>query len=86
MPKSSKEKQELARLLLNEGISYDQIQEELKKKYGSGMSNTTLKRLTVEPERIKELEDKVKELALELKMYKKMYYELLDVVKERIKQ
>ena len=86
MPKSSKEKQELARLLLNEGISYDQIQEELKNKYGSGMSNTTLKHLTVEPERIKELEDKVKELALELKMYKKMYYELLDVVKERIKQ
>ena len=86
MPKSSKEKQELARLLLNEGISYDQIQEELKNKYGSGMSNTTLKRLTVEPERIKELEDKVKELALELKMYKKMYYELLEVVKERIKQ
>lgn len=84
MPKSSKEKQELARLLLNEGISYDQIQEELKNKYGTGMSNTTLKRLTVEPERIRELEDKVKELSLELKMYKKMYYEMLDVVKERI--
>ena len=63
MPKSSKEKQELARLLLNEGISYDQIQEELKNKYGSGMSNTTLKRLTVEPERIKELEDKAKPIA-----------------------
>ena len=86
MPKSSKEKQELARLLLNEGISYDQIQDELKNKYGSGMSNTTLKRLTVKPERIAELEDKVNELTLDLKMYKKMYYELLDVVKEKINQ
>ncbi|MHA1745916.1 MAG: hypothetical protein ACTSWW_07940 [Promethearchaeota archaeon] len=84
MPKSSKEKHEFARILLQEGISYAQIQEEMKIKYGTGMSNSTLQRLIVETSRIKELEDQVSEMALELKMYKKMYYDLLDAVKERI--
>jgi hypothetical protein len=84
MPKSSKEKHEFARLLLQEGISYAQIQEEMKIKYGTGMSNSTLQRIIVETSRIKELEDQVSEMAMELKMYKKMYYELLDAVKERI--
>ena len=86
MPKSSKEKHEFARLLLQEGISYAQIQEEMKIKYGTGMSNSTLQRLIVETSRIKELEDQVSEMAMELKMYKKMYYELLDAVKERIQK
>ena len=84
MPKSSKEKHEFARLLLQEGIPYAQIQEEMKIKYGTGMSNSTLQRLIVETNRIKELEDQVSEMATELKMYKKMYYDLLDAVKERI--
>ena len=84
MPKSSKEKHEFARLLLQEGISYAQIQEEMKIKYGTGMSNSTLQRLIVETGRIKELETQVNEMAMELKMYKKMYYDLLDAVKERI--
>ncbi len=86
MPKSSKEKHEFARLLLQEGISYAQIQEEMKIKYGTGMSNSTLQRIIVETSRIKELEDQVSEMAMELKMYKKMYYELLDAVKERIQK
>ncbi|MHA1522469.1 MAG: hypothetical protein ACTSRK_20060 [Promethearchaeota archaeon] len=84
MPKSSQEKLEFARLRLQEGISYSQIQEELKNKYGTGMSNTTLQRLIVETSRIKELELQVKEMVLELKMYKKMYYELLEAVREKI--
>jgi len=86
MPKSSKEKQEYASFLLHKGISYSQIQEELKIKYGTGMSNTTLQRIILETNRIKELEDNVKDLSLELKMYKKMYYELLEAVKEKIKE
>ncbi|QEE17542.1 hypothetical protein DSAG12_03379 [Promethearchaeum syntrophicum] len=86
MPKSSKEKQEYANFLLQKGISYAQIQEELKNRYGSGMSNTTLQRMILETDRIKELEDKMKDISLELKMYKKMYYELLEAVKEKIKE
>lgn len=86
MPKSSKEKQEFARNLLDQGISYSQIQEDLKMRYGTGMSNSTLQRLIGESGRIQELEDQVKELSMELKMYKKMYYELLDAVKEKIKE
>ena len=84
MPKSPKEKQEFARSLLQQGISYAQIQEELKMRYGTGMSNSTLQRLIVESDRIRELENQVKEISLEAKMYKKMYYELLDAVKEKI--
>ncbi|UYP45481.1 hypothetical protein NEF87_001766 [Candidatus Lokiarchaeum ossiferum] len=86
MPKSSKEKQDHARALLDQGISYSQIQQDLKNRYGTGMSNSTLQRLIGESDRIHELEDHVKELSLELKMYKKMYYELLDAVKEKIKE
>lgn len=86
MPKSPKEKQEFARLLLQQGISYKQIQKDLKDRYGTGMSNSTLQRLIVESDRIRELEHKVKELNIEVKMYKKMYYELLDAVKEKIKE
>ncbi len=84
MPKSSKEKQDYARDLLQKGISYGHIQEELKQRYGTGMSNSTLQRLILESNRIQELENKMREMAVELKMYKKMYYELLEAVKEKI--
>jgi len=86
MPKSSKEKLDYANFLLQKGIPYAQIQEELKIRYGTGMSNTTLQRMILETDRIKELEDEVKDISLELKMYKKMYYELLEAVKEKIKE
>ena len=84
MPKSSKEKQQVARELLEQGISYSQIQNRLKQEFGTGMSNSTLQRLAVENDRIRELEQQVSELNIELKMYKKLYYELLDVVKEKL--
>jgi hypothetical protein len=50
------------------------------------MSNTSFQRLLVETSRIRELESQLKEISLEAKMYKKMYYELLEAVKEKIKE
>lgn len=84
MPKSIKVKQELARSMLEQGIPYSQIQEELRNQFGSGMSNSTLQKLALENNRIGELENQVQELTIELRMYKKLYYELLETLKEKI--
>lgn len=86
MPKSSNAKKALAKELLQKAIPYVEIQSILKEHYGSGMSNSTLQSLTQDNHRIRELEHQNEQLTMELKMYKRMYYELLDVVKEKIKE
>ncbi|UYP45934.1 hypothetical protein NEF87_002219 [Candidatus Lokiarchaeum ossiferum] len=66
------------------GVSYRDIQVNLKIKYGSGMSNTTLQNLHVEVKQETEREDRIQQLENELRLYKQMYFELLESVKKYI--
>jgi hypothetical protein len=82
--KSSKEKIGLAEKLLRNGTSYRLIQEELIKKFGSGMSNTTLKNLQRSQSRVINLEEKIEFLEDELALFKKLYFQLRRATKKRL--
>ena len=62
MGKSSQEKIEYATQLLRADIPYREIQEYLKLRFGSGMSNTTLQNLQVERDEIDLLKEELKNL------------------------
>jgi hypothetical protein len=82
--KSSKEKIELAEKLLINKTSYRLIQEELKKKFGSGLSNTTLRDLQRDQSRVNILEEKIEFLEEELALFKKLYFQLRKATKKRL--
>ena len=84
MGKSSKEKIELAEKLLISKTSYRLIQEELKKKFGSGLSNTTLRDLQRDQSRVNILEEKIEFLEEELALFKKLYFQLRKATKNRL--
>ncbi len=84
MGKSNQEKLDLAEQLLQEGKPYRLIQEALLAKFGSGMSNTTLKRMLKEKNKIYQLEEQNKQLEHELALFKKMYFELLNATKKNL--
>ena len=68
------------------GVSYRDIQVNLKIKYGNGMSNTTLQNLHLEVQREMARDDRIQQLETELSLYKQMYFELLETVKKYIPQ
>lgn len=82
--KSSEEKIAFTKRLLVMGVSYRDIQVNLKIKYGTGMSNTTLQNLHVEVKHESHRQDRIKQLETELVLYKQMYFELLESVKKYI--
>ncbi|UYP45003.1 hypothetical protein NEF87_001288 [Candidatus Lokiarchaeum ossiferum] len=82
MPRSSREKIEFAKKLTEEGLSYDEIQKKLFDKFGSGMSNTTIKNLNKKKDKISELESKIKDLERELSFFKRLYFESLEKEKK----
>jgi len=82
--KSSKEKIDLAEKLLSNGTSYRLIQEELKKNFGSGMSNTTLKNLQRSFKGKNLLKEKIEFLEDELALFKKLYFQIRKATKKRL--
>ena len=82
--KSSEEKITFAKKLLRMGVSYRDIQTNLKIKYGSGMSNTTLQSLYEDVQYEIGREDRIKQLESELVLYKQMYFELLETMKKTL--
>lgn len=82
--KSSKEKIQLAEKLLSNGTSYRFIQEQLKKNFGSGMSNTTLNNLQRSQSKVKILEEKIEFLEDELALFKKLYFQIRKATKKRL--
>jgi len=82
--KSSLEKIIFAERLLRQGKPYRIIQDKLQEKFGSGMSNTTLKTLQKKQLKMSILENRIKELEHELGIFKKMYFELKTAIKNRI--
>ncbi|UYP45101.1 hypothetical protein NEF87_001386 [Candidatus Lokiarchaeum ossiferum] len=85
MPKSSLEKLQFAQLLLDKNIPYNEIQEKLKLKFGSGMSNTTLVKMQnfAESEDLKDR--RIAELERELRFFKKLYFDLLETTQISLK-
>ena len=86
MPKTSREKKKFAITLLDQDLSYEEIQQKLKEKFGTGMSNTTLKNLNEQSQEINFLYTKVQQLEEEVNLWKKMYFELKSVMMNKIKQ
>ena len=78
MGKSGRDKVEFAQALLKKGIPYREIQEKLKEKFGSGMSNTTLKSISRIQSQTKEQDEKIKRLEQELELFKRLYFELAN--------
>ncbi len=86
MPHVDKAKQEYASSLLKEGIKYQKIQLKLQKKFGSGMSNTTLQKLQKQIKEIYVLKKRVRELEEEVHLWKSMYFELKEATIKRLRK
>ena len=85
MGKSNKGKLEFAHNLIHLGIPYREIQLKLKKEYGSGVSNNTLKKMNEEKSKIEEMEIEMATLKKELILFKKLYFELLESTEKRFR-
>ena len=79
------EKINYAKKLLKIGMSYRDIQLNLKLTFGTGMSNTTLKNLVVEEKLIEDWKDKYEKSQEELAVYKNLYFNLLKTLKLKLK-
>ena len=92
LPKSSEAKVDLAKQLLKAGVPYREIQELLKKTYGSGMSYTTFQKL-IEKQNEQDLLKQELELCKvelekttnDLALYKHLYNDLLLAIKNQKK-
>ena len=84
MGKSSQEKIDFARQLLRARIPYRDIQDMMKSKFGSGMSNNTLQSIVVREDKIEVLMGQLTECRKELELYKKLYFELFAAMKDKI--
>ncbi|UYP46834.1 hypothetical protein NEF87_003119 [Candidatus Lokiarchaeum ossiferum] len=82
---SKKEKITYAKSLLRVGMPYRDIQTQLKLKFGSGVSNNKLKDLQQDIEEDEDLRAELTRVKSELVLYKKLYFELLEAMKERLK-
>ena len=81
-----KDKQEYASSLLKEGLKYQEIQLKLQKKFGSGMSNTTLQKLQRKTKETYALTKRVRELEEEVNLWKSMYFELKEATIKRLRK
>ena len=86
MPHIDKDKQEYASSLLKEGLKYQEIQLKLQKKFGSGMSNTTLQKLQRQTKETYALTKRVRELEEEVNLWKSMYFELKEATIKRLRK
>ena len=78
MGRSSREKIEYAKKLVGDGLLYEEIQKKLKDRYGSGMSNTTLKRMRENKSKIEDHSKRIGQLESQLTMFKKIYFEMKE--------
>ncbi len=74
-----------AKSLLQVGMPYREIQTQLKLKFGSGVSNNKLKELQQDIEEDDDLRTELARVKNELILYKKLYFELLEAMKERLR-
>lgn len=84
MKTAKKEKITFAKSLLQVGMPYRDIQAQLKLKFGSGVSNNKLKELQQDIEEDDDIRAELTRVKSELVLYKKLYFELLEAMKERL--
>ena len=84
MPKSSEEKIAFTQALLKLNYTYRDVQLVLKRYFGAGVSNNTLQKLQIEVERVSNVQEELKKCRYELDLYKNLYLELLNAMKEKI--
>ena len=85
MTHNNEEKISYAKKLLKIGMSYRDIQLNLKLTFGTGMSNTTLRNLVVEEKQIEDWKVKYEQCQEELAVYKNLYFNLLKTLKLKLK-
>jgi hypothetical protein len=78
MPKSSKEKLEFTISLIEKNLKYREIQEKVKEKYGTSISNSTIKKLQRELKLDCSKDQEIARLRKELEIFKNLYFELLE--------
>lgn len=76
------EREALVQLLLKQGKTYKEIQRFLKKRFGQGMSNTTLGKIRDELDELEKLREENERLKHELALYKNMYFEIVEAMKK----
>ena len=86
MGRSSHEKIEYAKKLVGDGLLYQEIQKKLKDRYGSGMSNTTLKRMRENKSKIEDHSKRIGQLESQLTVFKKFYFELKEKMEKMEKE
>jgi hypothetical protein len=98
MPRTIPNKIEYTKQLLQIDVPYRDIQSILKNKYGSGVSNNTLQKLREEIidldalfeeleelRKLRPLVHEVAELRKDIKMYKSLYFELMETLNRTVK-
>ncbi len=85
MPRSSKEKVKYAKELIEKDLSYDEIQSQLFDRFGSGMSNSTIKKMSEKKENINDLKAQNEELKRDLQLFKRLYFDLLEKTEKKKK-
>jgi len=85
MSQNNEEKLSYAKKLLKIGMSYRDIQLNLKLTFGTGISNTTLKNLVVEEKQNEDWREKYEQSQEELAVYKNLYFNLLKTLKLKLK-
>jgi DNA-binding transcriptional MerR regulator len=78
------EKKEFVKKMLKADVPYKEIQELLKHKFGSGMSNTTLKKLAEEENVIERLQAELQKTKDQLVLFKKLYFDIVDKIRDKL--
>ncbi len=78
------EKRDFARKLLKADVPYKEIQELLKVRFGSGLSNTTLKKLGEDENIIAKLQTELEKTKEQLALFKKLYFDLIEKMKGKL--
>lgn len=78
------EKRDFAKKMLKANIPYKEIQSLLKHRFGSGMSNTTLKNLAEESNEIERLQEELQKTKEQLALFKKLYFDIVDKMRDKL--
>jgi DNA-binding transcriptional MerR regulator len=78
------EKKEFAKKMLKADVPYKEIQELLKHRFGSGMSNTTLKKMAEEENVIEKLQAELQKTKEQLVLFKKLYFDIVDKIRDKL--
>ena len=78
------EKKDYVKKLLKADVPYKEIQELLKHRFGSGMSNTTLKKLAEEENVIERLRAELQKTKDQLVLFKQLYFDIVDKIQDKL--